>query len=167
MENIKVDTIKLRGHHLTPLEHVNQVSQEQFFRELHEDPCQENTLRKTSWVPYVDSIEDPFMNLGYGGLRAILKDPNRGIVLIADEPDFICSACPTRVKEVCSAREKKKPLEAKVWGTVNSESQDRIGAEKFGLEIGVVYTAREIREALELPTPFLEFLTIYNYASPN
>lgn len=142
--------VELRGHHLTPLQYIHGVSREEYFRSLNEDPCREDTPRKTSWVPYVTSLNDAFMKVGYDDLKAILKNPLQRIVLIADKPDFICSACPQRVKTACVEREIKQKVNYATFDIKQQLSEDIKTANDFGLDVGVSYTARQIKEALGL-----------------
>ena len=145
--------IELRAHHLRNLKHIHGVSREEYFRTLNEDPNQEDIPRKTSWVPYVDSPNDPFMTVGYDNLKAILRNPIQKIILIEDKPDFICSACPARVKAVCSAPKKYSPNSNTFDATPSKV--DRDFAQKFGLKIGETYSARDVIRALNLEQYYL------------
>ncbi len=139
--------VELRGHHLAPLKHVHEVSREEFFRELNEDFCAEGGVPRKSWVPYVTSPEDPFMKVGYDDLRRFLDDPSKLIRLISDKPDFICVVCPFKDKDSCPDN---RPTGYAAFGIPDSSIDDETVASRFGLEIDINYTARELIHALGL-----------------
>jgi len=141
------DVVELRGHHLKPLQYVHKVTREQFFRELSEDPCAEENGQRTSWVPYVNSPEDPFMKIGYDDLRKLLADSSKLIRLIADRPDFICVACPPKKRQICENLINRVGL---AFQPPITSSVDISAAREFGLELDVNYTTKEIIHALGL-----------------
>lgn len=143
----KKDIIELRGHHLGALQDIHEVTRKEFFRRLSEDPCAEGGVPRKSWVPYVTSPEDPFMKVGYDDLKQVLANPTRVIRLTSDKPDFICGVCPFRGKSHCPDN---RQTGYAAFGIPNSSIDDATIALRFGLEVGVNYTTREIIHALGL-----------------
>ena len=128
--------IPLRGHHLSRIGLVNLGRRN--YGEL---------MMRTG---YSEHSLDSFASETYDFLRCLIDNPDQKVLVVAGESDFICQRCPERKRAGCSSYDiEAHPL----YGTAFWDSSMRPGdvderyAEEAGLEVGGIYSVKQIIEA--------------------
>jgi len=131
-----IQPIELRGHHLDSIAGLYLVTLDEHII----------NLKNNGYILYAD---DSFVDFSYNHLKSLFENPAQQIKIIAEKPDIVCNLC--RKIDSCFD-EKKQPQPRKtVLGLVFNpekiihETSDFGVAEKYGFEIGRIYTSKEIR----------------------
>jgi len=86
----------------------------------------------------------------YSFLEDLIKRPEQKVILVDNDQDAICYICYSM----------KRPGEASCFSEEASENGDRHVAGLIGLEIGQIYSIREILEAIDKNKDNKEFLPL-------
>ena len=118
--DLESEIVKIRGHNLIHLSQRNRKHEE----------IADSLIEAL----YVDSSSDPFVDFMFS-LPSLLQDPKKKFIIVANEPDIICEVCPVWQKENGKGCIGKYHYEG-----------DKYCAESYGLELGKVYTSKELFE---------------------
>ena len=126
--------IPLRGHHLSRIGLFS----------LGERKYGELMVR----TGYSEHSWDSFASKTYAFLRRLSENPDQRVLITAGEQDFICQICPGRKKTGCLDYKMNPLYGTAFWNSsLSPEGVDKKVAEESGLEIGGIYSVREITEA--------------------
>ena len=89
---------------------------------------------------YIDNLDDEFVDLAYDRVKKLFSNPDNIFQIVDGLPDFICSEC-KKLKECFNIG--RKPI---LGSAFDDFTKDRFIAGIYGLKIGQVYTAKELRE---------------------
>ena len=138
-----MEIISIRGHHLDSFARLHNVSLAKHAEDLIDGK-------------YIDGVGDKFADFSYNSPRNLFSNPEQLFKIISDSPDFICGAC--RLINNCfdlNMQLKSKTDVPLLGGAFVQEFEkaeyevtDNGVAEKYGFEIGKVYSAKEIRESV-------------------
>jgi len=96
---------------------------------------------------YVDSAEHPFIALTYDKIRELFGNPQQRFLVVADEIDFICEACPKLAAGNCRPTTKEQ---REVIGDafLHESERDDAALRMLGFKANQNYTAEEIRNRM-------------------
>lgn len=103
---------------------------------------------------YSEHESDSFVTQTYTFLQNLREHPNQRILVIAEEPDFICERCPKRKEKCVDYNPQASLLHNTVFCNQRKDldSKDREFVKKVGLEVGEIYLVRQIIKATEEQT---------------
>jgi hypothetical protein len=103
---------------------------------------------------YSEHDADAFATETYDFLKSLRQDLDQRVLVTAREPDFICRACPEKMKARCIDYhpEGHPGFNTAFWERDISVNRDKEPAQKAGLEVGGTYSVREIIKATEEQT---------------
>src|SRR3989344_275208 len=128
------EPIRIRGHHLENARQVHSIPRFDFTEDMQ--------IHR-----YVQSSEHHFISLAYDLVKKLFSNPNQEFLVVVDELDFICEACPKLKTGECrpTTREQQE-----IVGRAFLQDADRDVKviRQYGIESNKVYTAKEIRERM-------------------
>ena len=131
---VKTRKLKLRGHHLESVRLVHQMPRDEFIALLIK-------------LGYITSPQDPYVSQMYDGIRKLFKNPNQRFLIVDSREDFICDACQKPKRSKCANIPSSPQFLAPVWR--NYKSLDYAIAEQHDVQMGLTYTAAQIREKMK------------------
>jgi len=130
--------IPLRAHHLRAIQAV-------LNRDIKD---REEYARLMIKQGYAQSLDDPFIDSTWRGILDLFKDQRRSIVLIAREPDFICSACrpPKKADSCFTKNDYSRFLGRAFWPNPNDPRvcEDARAAEDYFFELNQPYSPSDL-----------------------
>ena len=131
---MKTEAIPVRGHHLATI-----AAWDGDIKEFE---------RLSTEFEYSNSTEDPTLTKTYSFLSDLRGDPDKKILVIAGQPDFICRGCRKMSGKCRDFDGESNPVYRRFFGRlVSPEDRDIRAAEEAGLKVGESYTVGEIIEA--------------------
>ena len=136
--------VSLRGHHLSRINALD-MNRENFGK----------FMVKTGYSKY---YQDSFAIKIYDFLMDLRQNPNQLVLVTAGTPDFICNQCLYRKKGECADYNPQiSPLyQTAFWEGDIHKTRDKKLANQAGLEIGNIYSVKEIIKSTEEQTKKFE-----------